>query len=85
MIWLHIAYNCLRKLEYKYKNIYKDIFINGYKQLDTIKDPKNFLYKIKNFKPYIIKFYKNGTIKPKVYQVDCRNNWQLNIVITYDK
>ena len=43
---------------------------------------------MKELKPYIVKFNKNGTIKSKVYLVDCierGNNRQSDIVITHDK
>lgn len=43
---------------------------------------------IEELKPYIVKFNKNVTIKPKIYPLDCtiknKNQW-LIIIITYDK
>ena len=73
---------------YKYKNIYKDIFINGYKQLDVVENCKVFFNKIIELKPYIVEFDKNSVIKPKVYPLDWvirGNNWRLITVITYDE
>lgn len=52
------------------------------------KNWKNFLEKIKELKPYIIKFEDNDAIKPKVYLAHWiieENNWQSIIIITYDK
>lgn len=61
----------LYKLEYKYKNIYKNVFIDKYKQSNVIEDSKIFLNKIKKLKLYIIKFDRNNIIKPKIYLLDC--------------
>lgn len=64
------------------------MFIDRLKESDIYKNCKVFLNKIKELKPYIVKFAENSAIKPKVYLLDyaVRNNyWQLIIVITYDK
>lgn len=71
-----------------YKNVYKNVFINGYEQLDIIEDYKIFLNKIEKLKPYIIKFDENSLIKPKVYLLDYAigdNHWQPIIVIIYNE
>lgn len=57
----------LNKLDYKYKYIYKNIFIDRYKQADMIKDYINFLKVLKDLKPYIIQFEKNEIMIPKIY------------------
>lgn len=57
----------LCKLRYIYKNIYKDIFLDKYKQSDMVEDYINFLKKIKKLKLYMIKFNKNDIIKLKIY------------------
>lgn len=36
-----------------------------------MEDRKNFLKKIKELKPYMVKFDKFGIMKPKVYPLDC--------------
>ena len=41
----------------------KDMFIDSYEQLDIVKGCDNFLKKIKELKPYMVKFEKNGVIK----------------------
>lgn len=56
-------------------------------QPDVVKDYKIFPNKIKESKPYIIKFDKNDIIKPKTYLLDCavgNNYWQPIIIITYN-
>lgn len=52
---------------YKYKDMQKNIFVNGHEQLDVVEDCKNILQKIKKLKPYIIEFKGNNLIKPKTY------------------
>ena len=82
------ARNWLRKLGYEYKNVRKDVFIDGHGQLDIVKDQINFLQKMEELKPYIVEFEENNVIKPKVYPANCTvggNNRQLVIVITHNK
>lgn len=54
-----------------YKNIYKDVSVDGYKLFDVIKNCTNFLKQMKKFKLYIVEFYNDGIIKPKNYLFDC--------------
>lgn len=64
------------------------MFINEHERPDVVEDHKVFLEKMKELKPYMIDFDKNGVIKPKVYLSDCAiegNNQQRIIVITYNK
>lgn len=71
-----------------YKNFYKDVFIDRYEQFDVMEDYTNLLKKIEELKLYIIKFFKNGKIKPKVYFFDYivrSENLRLIILITHDK
>lgn len=52
------------------------------------KDCENFLKKIEELKPYIVKLYKNGIIRPKTYPLDYaigERNLKPVIVIIYDK
>lgn len=49
----------------------KDVFVDEYKQSVIIKNQKNFLYKIKKLKFYIVEFDENGAMKSKVYPADC--------------
>lgn len=88
LIWLHTACNWLRKLGYEYKNIRKDIFVDGHKRLDIMENWKNFLQKMEELKPYIVEFDKNCAMKPKIYPVDCavgEINQRPIIVIIYDE
>lgn len=71
-----------------YKKICKNIFINGHKQLDMVKDQNCFLTKIKKLKLYIVEFNKDGAIKMKDYLVNCKIRGKkccLIIIITYNK
>ena len=46
VIYLYIAQKWLSKLRYKCKNVCKDIFVDGYKQTNNVKDYKNFLKRL---------------------------------------
>lgn len=78
----------LYKLAYKYKNVCKNVFVDGHKPTDVSEDHKIFLEKMKELKPYIVEFDELGVIKPKVYPPDCTiggdNQW-LVIIITHNK
>lgn len=49
----------------------KNVFIDRYKRLNVIKDRNNFLRKMEDLKPYMIKFKKDDKIKLNVYLFDC--------------
>ena len=66
----------------------KDVFVDRHKQSDVEEDYKRFLNKMKDLKPYLIEFNKNGTMKDKTYSLDCivRNeNCQQIMIITHDE
>ena len=87
-ICLHKARRWLEKLGYEYKNVCKDIFIDGYKQLDVVEDCKNFLKKMEKLKPYMVKFEENGAMKAKIYSSDCavgKTNRHPIMLITHDE
>ena len=88
VIYLHILWKWLDKLEYEYKSVYKDVLVDEHKWADIIKDCKNFLKRLERLKPYIIKFEKDNIIKPRIYPANYAvggNERQPIIVITYDK
>ena len=71
-----------------YKEVHKDVFIDGYKRPDVVEDRNCFLTKIEELKPYMIEFNKDGAIKAKDYPVDCAVRGEERhpiIVITYDE
>ena len=72
MIRSYTASNWLQKLSYQYKNIYKDVFIDRYKQPDIVGDCKIFLEKIEKLKLYTVEFDNNSIIKAKVYSLYCK-------------
>ena len=87
VIRLRTAQTWLRKLGYLYKDIRKDVFVDGYEQSKVVENRANFLKQMEEFKPYIVEFY-DGTIKPKVYPFDCAiedENRQPIIIITHDE
>lgn len=88
MICLCKTWRWLYKLEYKYKSVYKDVFIHKYEQPDIFEDCKIFLKKIKELKPCMMEFNKNDAMKSKGYPSNCtirNNNWWPIILITHYK
>lgn len=78
----------LGKLGFEYKNIRKDIFINGHEQADVVEDQTRFLQRMKELEPYMIEFEQDGTMKPKTYPSDCAaggEKCQPIVVITHDE
>lgn len=79
--WLH-------ELGFEYKEVKKDVFIDGHERPDVVEDCQKFLQKMKDLEPYLVEFESNGVIKPKVYPVDCvvgDYKRQPVIVITHDE
>lgn len=73
-------------LGFEYKDIKKDVFINGYKYLDIIGYHKNYITIINNLKLYLVEFEKNESMKKKNSD-DCiikRDKYQLVIIITHN-
>ena len=60
MIRSRTARNWLRKLGYEYKDVRKDVFVDGHERSDVVEDRKNFLQKMEELKPYIVEFEENG-------------------------
>ena len=87
-IQLRTARNWLRKLGFEYKDVHKDVFIDGQERLDVVDDQNNFLTKMEDLKPYIVEFEEDGKMKPKDYPSDCAvggNDRRPIIVITHDE
>ena len=70
MICLRIAQRWLCNLEYGYKNVSKDVFVDKCERSHFAEDYKNFHKKKKEFKPYMVEFEEDGTMRPKVYSPD---------------
>lgn len=78
----------MNKLGYKYKNIYKDVFIDGYEWPKIVEDHTNFLKVMKDLKLYMIEFEEDKTMKLKVYPHNYiieDPNWHPFMIITYNK
>lgn len=68
--------------------MYKNIFIDGYKQTNVIENCKNFFKRLKKLKLYLIEFKEDDIIKPKIYFSNCaidRNEQQSIIIIIYNE
>ena len=66
----------------------KDELIDGNEHSEVVKDYNNFLTKMDDLKPYIVKFEENSKMKPKVYPFNCAigdNDWQSIIIFIYDE
>lgn len=78
----------LRKLGYVYKDVRKDVFVDGHERPDVVEDRANFLRKMEELKPYIVEFDQDGAMKPKVYPSDCAVGGEDRrpvIIITHDE
>ena len=87
-IKLRIARKWLHCLGFEYKDVKKDVFVDGHEWLDMIEDCKRFLNKMEELKPYLVKFNENGTMKDKMYPPDCAvggGDCQPVIIITYNE
>ncbi len=67
VICSYIVQTWLCKLGFVYKEICKNVFIDGYKRSNVVEDQNCFLTKMEKLKPYIIEFNEDGTIKAKDY------------------
>ena len=65
------AQKWLGKLGYEYKDVRKDVFVDGHERADVVEDRKNFLKRLEELKPYMVEFEEDGTMKPKIYPADC--------------
>lgn len=62
--------------------------MDKHEKFDIEEDWNNFLWKIEEFKSYMVEFFEDNAIKPKVYFFNyiIRNkNCQLIIIIIYNK
>ena len=71
MICSYIAQKWPAKLEYEYKDICKDIFIDGHEQADVVGDYKNVLKRLEELKLYMIEFEEDSIMKSKIYAINC--------------
>lgn len=66
----------------------KDIFVDGHKWLDVVKDCKIFFNKIEKHKPYLVEFNENSKIKDKIYLSNCavdNKHCRSVIIMTYNE
>lgn len=60
-IKLRTARKWLHKLGFEYKDVEKDVFVDGHEQPDMVEDCANFLNLKKNMEPYLVEFSEDGT------------------------
>lgn len=70
-IYLKIVGKWLNCLEYKQKNIQKDVFFDRNKCEDVVEYQRIFIEQIKALLFYFVKFQEDDTILPKKYPKDC--------------
>lgn len=78
----------LNKLGYEYKDVRKDVLIDGHERPDVVEDRANFLKVMEDLKPDMVEFEENETMKAKVYPDDCvveGQNRRLVKIITHDE
>lgn len=79
--WLH-------DLGFEYKEVKKDVFVDGHECPDVVENRKYFLKRMKDLELYSVEFEADGTMKPKTYPFDCTvggNKRRPIIVITHDE
>lgn len=79
--WLH-------KLGFGFKDVKKDVFVDGHKQPNVVEDRANFLKLMKDMEPYLVEFNADSTMKDKAYLPGCavnNDNCRPVITITYDE
>lgn len=62
-----MAQKWLNQLGYKYRNIKKDVFIDGHERPDVVEDWKVFLKTMSDLESYFIEFDLEEKMKGKVY------------------
>lgn len=78
----------LNQLGYIYRDIKKDVFVNGHERANVVEDRKAFLKIMLDLEPYLVEFDSKGNMKDKVYPHDCqveRIDWRPVIVIMHDE
>ena len=82
------ARNWLHKLGFEYKDVKKDVFVDGHERSDVVEDRKKFLSTMKDLEPYLVKFEEDGSMKTKEYPDNCAvggDKCRLVIVITHNE
>lgn len=80
--------NWVYKLDFEYKNIKIEVYINEYKQPNLFEDCEKFLNTIKSLKLYLIEFQKYESIKTEFFCDNCiikKDIYDLIIIIIYNK
>ena len=70
VICLRTAHIWLRKLGFLYKDVRKDVFVDGHEQPDVVEEQNLFSTQMEESKPYMVEFNEDGAMKAKEYPVD---------------
>jgi hypothetical protein len=65
------ARNWLKKLGYSWKDVTKDVFVDGHERDDVVRYRKEFLDTMDSLLPFIVEFNEDGTMKEKEYPIGC--------------
>lgn len=71
-----------------YKDVRKDVFVDGHERPDVVENRANFLKKMGELKPFLVEFHEDGTMKSKIYPSNCvvgGEDSRSIIVITHDE
>ncbi len=88
VIRFRTARRWLNNLGFEYKDVKKDVFIDGDERPEVVEDCNNFSRLMDELKPYTVEFEEDGTMKPKKYPLDCEVEGEERrpiIVITHDE
>lgn len=56
---------------FEYKDVKKDIFVDGHERPDVVEDQKKFSHQMEELKPYLVEFNEDDIMKEKIYPTDC--------------
>lgn len=82
------AQQWLNQLGYTYRDIKKDVFVDGHERANVVEDSRVFLKTMLDLDPYLVEFDFKGNMKNKVYPNDCQvgvADRRRGIVITHDE
>jgi hypothetical protein len=77
----------LRRLGFRWQEVRKGVFIDGHERPDVVEHRKQFVDKIEELSPYLVEFMADGSMKEKLYPIDCEIGGLKRsiIIITHDE
>ena len=83
-----MARNWLHKLGFEYKDVKKDVFVDGHERPNVAEAREKFLNTMKDLEPYLVEFEEDESMKAKNYPDDFAIGGDLRcsvITITHDE